>query len=260
MNRGNKAQLTSTMRVTSVVMRRTMRAGPARRAASAAAVLAVGCAATAGCARARGRRLRFRRGGRSKPRSSVEAIFDDLDRDGSGEIDEEEIREGLKHLGLPSGDDYVSDLLGGGLDVDKSKTVTKAEFVEYVKSKEKEMLKVFNDLDKDGSGTITGDEVVESMRRMGIDASDADGARMVELLDENKDGVVTFEEFKKYTSLLPAAQLRSNAAYCWMGSSVDRSVVAPRQRNAMRPCRPPLPSSLSDLLTLLFLSSGVLAG
>ena len=137
-NRGNKAQLTSTMRVTSVVMRRTMRAGPARRAASAAAVLAVGCAATAGCARARGRRLRFRRGGRSKPRSSVEAIFDDLDRDGSGEIDEEEIREGLKHLGLPSGDDYVSDLLGGGLDVDKSKTVTKAEFVEYVKSKEKE--------------------------------------------------------------------------------------------------------------------------
>lgn len=207
-------------------------AGPAGRLrARAAAGAAAGVAAlgAAGCARARaGRRLRKKVSG-TLSKSSVEKIFDDLDRDKSGEIDEEEIRQGLKRLGLPSGDDYVSDLLEGGYDLDSSKTISRKEFVAYVKDKEQAMLKVFKGLDKDGSGTISTEEIVEVMSQMGISASGADGRRMVDLLDENKDGVVTFEEFKKYTSLLPAAQLRSNAAYCWMGSSVDRVITNPRE-------------------------------
>ena len=173
-------------------------AGPAGRLrARAAAGAAAGVAAlgAAGCARARaGRRLRKKVSG-TLSKSSVEKIFDDLDRDKSGEIDEEEIRQGLKRLGLPSGDDYVSDLLEGGYDLDSSKTISRKEFVAYVKDKEQAMLKVFKGLDKDGSGTISTEEIVEVMSQMGISASGSDGRRMVDLLDENKDGVVTFEEF-----------------------------------------------------------------
>jgi len=220
-----------TMRVTSLVRRgvRTARS-QARRTSTALAGATAGIVlvGAAGCARAR--RTKVRKGavrGLEK-KSDIAAIFDQLDADGSGEIDESEIRQGLSKLGLPSGDDYVADLLGG-YDTDNSKTVSKDEFLRYVKDKEQAMVKVFKNLDKDGSGTISHDEIVECMKQMGITASDSDGKRMVELLDANKDGIVSFDEFKRYCSLLPAAQLRSNAAYCWMGSSVDRVITNPKE-------------------------------
>ncbi|QDZ23963.1 mitochondrial substrate carrier protein [Chloropicon primus] len=185
----------------------------------------------AGASARRKNNRNFRKGGTPRLTGSgnIERIFEELDTDGSGEIDQVEIREGLTRIGLPSGDDYVQDLLQGGYDLDNSKTISKKEFVAYVKDKEQAMLKVFKSMDKDGSGTISGDEVVEVMEQMGIAATSTDGSRMIELLDENKDGCVTFEEFKKYTCLLPAAQLKSNAAYCWMGSSVDRVITNPRE-------------------------------
>ena len=74
------------------------------------------------------------------------------------------------------------------------------------------------------------------MRRMGIDAGRG-RARMVELLDENKDGVVTFEEFKKYTLAGGAAQVHRRVLL----DVIQRRQVrgAPRQRNAMRLVDPP---------------------
>lgn len=90
------------------------------------------------------------------------------------------------------------------------------------------MREVFKSLDVDATGELGAAEVVRAMRRLGIGATEADGAKMVRLLDSNRDGAVTFSEFKQYTSLLPAAQLRANAAYVWMGTSVDRLVTNPR--------------------------------
>ena len=231
-------------------LRRSINAGPggsrggygitsagAAAAGAGAAAVALGLGGVRAAAHARERRaktnkVKLRSGGAGTSlgsKADIAKIFEELDTDRSGEIDEDEIRAGLKKLGLPSGDDYVADLLSGGYDLDQSKTISKQEFISYVQSKEKEMLKVFQSMDVDKSGSITSKEILKVMGRMGISASDADGERMVELLDANKDGVITFNEFKKYTSLLPAAQLRSNAAYCWMGSSVDRVITNPKE-------------------------------
>uniref|UniRef100_A0A7S2YX55 EF-hand domain-containing protein n=1 Tax=Chloropicon laureae TaxID=464258 RepID=A0A7S2YX55_9CHLO len=219
------------------------RGGPGRprglraRASAAAAASAVGVAGglfavTAGSAKAREqktrRRMRLRRGGRQSSKDDIAKIFESMDADGSGEIDAEELRAAVSQLGLPSGDDYLSEVLTSA-DPDSSGTISKAEFTQYVRDKEKAMLEVFNKMDVDGSGKITSEEIQSAMAQMGIQASAADGARMVELLDQNSDGTITFDEFKKYTALLPAAQLKSNAAYCWMGSSCDRVITNPRE-------------------------------
>ena len=172
--------------------------------------------------------MRIKSSAKLGSKSDIAAIFEELDADKSGEIDEDEIRTGLKKLGLPAGDDYLVDILTS-YDTDSSKTISKEEFVAYVQNKEQAMLKVFREMDVDKSGSITSKEILKAMGNMGINASTADSKKMIELLDTNKDGVITFDEFKKYTSLLPAAQLKSNAAYCWMGSSVDRVITNPKE-------------------------------
>lgn len=130
-------------------------------------------------------------------------------------------------FGLPSGDDFVADVLSQ-YDADADAAISLAEFTAYVRKKDKQMREVFKSLDVDATGELGAAEVVRAMRRLGIGATEADGAKMVRLLDSNRDGAVTFSEFKQYTSLLPAAQLRANAAYVWMGTSVDRLVTNPR--------------------------------
>ena len=113
-------------------------------------------------------------------------------------------------------------------DADADAAISLPEFTAYVRKKDKQMREVFKSLDVDATGELGVAEVVRAMRRLGIGATEADGAKMVRLLDSDRDGTVTFSEFKQYTSLLPAAQLRANAAYVWMGTSVDRLVTNPR--------------------------------
>ena len=91
------------------------------------------------------------------------------------------------------------------------------------------MREVFKSLDVDATGELGAAEVVRAMRRLGIGATEADGAKMVRLLDSNRDGAVTFSEFKQYTSLLPAAQLREEGdeggAPCSVRSGAVRLAV-----------------------------------
>ena len=154
-------------------------------------------------------------------------IFKELDADGSGEIDAEELQAGLGKLGLPSSDEYVSDIFTQ-YDMDGSGRIDEQEFRNYVRKKERAMYASFSKLDTDASGAITGEELVVCLERAGVQVPPGDAGRMVALLDANRDGVVTFDEFKKYLCLLPSAQVKQNATWCWLGSSADRVVTNPR--------------------------------
>ena len=58
-------------------------------------------------------------------------------------------------------------------------------------------------------------------------ADEKDASQMIKLLDTNNDGVVSFDEFKAYCSLLPAAQLRENVGWNWLAAASDRQVETP---------------------------------
>lgn len=164
--------------------------GKGSHAARTVATLVAGAAVTVGgfgvrgVARAdRGKKtgkVRVRSGAKLESKLDISKIFEDLDVDKSGEIDEDEIRVGLRQLGLPSGDDYVADLLTL-YDLDKSKTISKEEFIKYVQDKEKQMHKVFKEMDVDFSGSITSKEIIKVMKGMGINANPSDGDKMIEV-------------------------------------------------------------------------------
>lgn len=197
-----------------------------------AAVCAASGLALSG-ARARARtapkaRLR-KRGGGFKPSSSasLSMLFAELDASGDGELSIDELQAGLKRKGLPSGDDYIGDVLDQ-YDADRSGTIGKDEFVKYMAKKEKAMFRAFQELDVDSSGEVTGDEIARCLASLGIKSSDSDTKKMLRLLDANGDGRISFEEFKKFAAMLPASQLRGNSVYAWTGASTDRIITNPK--------------------------------
>ena len=207
---------------------------PRRRAAAAGAAGAAGAGALAARARAARHGARtgpvaLARGAGDAASSSaeVEAAFRRFDADKSGEIERGELQRALARLGLPSSDEYVDDVFSQ-YDADGSGSIDLREFKGYVAKKERAMLQAFRGLDVDASGAITSAELESAVARAGVAISPGEARRMVALLDSNSDGVVTFGEFKQYLLLLPSAQLRQNAAWCWMGSSCDRVVTSPR--------------------------------
>ena len=61
-----------------------------------------------------------------------------------------------------------------------------------------EFREIFNLVDKDGSGTITKDELGELLTIIGIETSNDDLERMVKGVDVNSNGEVDFEEFATF--------------------------------------------------------------
>jgi len=166
----------------------------------------------------------------SKPKPStgadLDAAFRRVDTDGNGHIDRGELQAACASLGLPSSDDYVDEVIRG-YDVDGDKTISKKEFVGFIKQREQALWKAFQAIDVDKDGMLSQDEALKAVRQLGLKAEGRDAAQMIRLLDANHDGVVSYEEFRAYLSLLPAAQLRENVGWNWLAAASDRAVPAP---------------------------------
>ena len=128
--------------------------------------------------------------------------------------------------GLPSSDDYVDEVMQM-YDGDGDRTVDKKEFIKFIRKREQALWSAFQSLDLDKNGVLTPDEALKAVRKLGLKADEKDAGQMIKLLDANNDGVVSFDEFKTYLSLLPAAQLRQNVGWNWLAAASDRQVETP---------------------------------
>ena len=54
---------------------------------------------------------------------------------------------------------------------------------------------------------------LEDLKKAGLPACPEDARKMINLLDRNHDGRVSFEEFQRYLCLLPAAQVPPKADF-----------------------------------------------
>ena len=67
-----------------------------------------------------------------------------------------------------------------------------------------------------------------------IKAERRDAAQMIRLLDTNNDGVVSYEEFRAYLSLLPAAGLTTLVHFLSLTRASGLRVSYLRQRDNLR--------------------------
>jgi len=138
----------------------------------------------------------------------ISSLFDKYDKDGSGNIDREELRSLLISFGMNLTAEQTQEMLIV-LDKDGDGEISKDELIEWQmnnlnitdEEKEEEMKhmahKIFAIFDTDGAGEITVPQFTEALMRFNAGLTTDEIVGVVRDFDEDGDGTISLEEFEK---------------------------------------------------------------
>tara|TARA_Y100000816_G_C25761033_1_gene399793 strand:+ start:94 stop:549 length:456 start_codon:yes stop_codon:yes gene_type:complete len=144
----------------------------------------------------------------------IKQAFSFLDKDNDGTITIHELRNVL----ISIDDSYTEDTIQyimKSIDLDQSGFIDLEEFIEFIRMHEssiannqkntnvtdEDLLSTFNIFDVDGDGFITKDELENIIIKLSLDYIDPfEINSMMQMADENGDGQISFDEFKKIMS------------------------------------------------------------
>jgi len=128
----------------------------------------------------------------------LRTAFNLFDKDGKGTIGKEDLKKLLKDMKVELTDDELKDILN---DVDEDGS-GKIEFNEFKKFMTREMSEaqrlkeIFELFDSDGDGYITIPELKRTLKQCDYDVTDEGVEKIMKEADANKDGKISFDEFK----------------------------------------------------------------
>lgn len=122
-----------------------------------------------------------------------------MDKNGDGHLSKEEILEGYEeHFGIPINEEDVDKMMRN-VDIDGNGVIDYTEFVMATMNEKNmvsndKLMQAFRMFDKDGSGTITADEIRDVL---GFDSSISQKVLddIIKEVDENGDGQIQYDEF-----------------------------------------------------------------
>ncbi|KAK1801361.1 hypothetical protein P4O66_023046 [Electrophorus voltai] len=93
------------------------------------------------------------------------------------------------------------------------------EFVHYLQDHEKDLKLVFKTLDKRNAGKVNANEIVESLRELGVHISIRQAENVLKSMDKNGTMTIDWNEWKNYSSLQPAESIPEIILY-WKHSTI----------------------------------------
>ena len=137
-------------------------------------------------------------------RNEMKDAFDTFDYDHDGTISLDELTTVMASCGIYITEDEANDIIKeyGHIDTERGNNLNFEEFLQLMSTKvggevKNEILEAFNFFDKDGSGTISADEVKTVMVALGEDLSDMDILDMIREADTKGNGEVCYQDFVK---------------------------------------------------------------
>ncbi|CAO2827428.1 unnamed protein product [Amaranthus hypochondriacus] len=127
----------------------------------------------------------------------LKELFKKIDKDQSGSITFDELRNGLRRVDSKIKESEIEDLMHAA-DVDENGTIDYGEFVAATLhlnklEREENLASAFAYFDKDGSGYITIDELQQACKELGL--SDHHLEEMIMEVDQDHDGQIDYGEF-----------------------------------------------------------------
>jgi len=127
--------------------------------------------------------------------------FASFDKNDDGFISKQELAEAMSNFGHIISNDELDDIIKA-VDSDGNGLVDFKEFMNLmdnnclVQSVDEEMQHLFNMIDKNNDGYITEKEIKVMLKAMGEKVRKKDIRKMIREADQNKDGKISFIEFK----------------------------------------------------------------
>ena len=135
---------------------------------------------------------------------AMRKMFSLIDRDGSGMISKDELKDLLYSQGYYPSETELETMMGE-IDSDNNGQIDFEEFVTYcvrrrmsrtVSQENKEIKEAFNYFDKNGDGYITATEIRQVMVELGQDVSEEQAELMLAEVDKEGNGRVSYQRFK----------------------------------------------------------------
>ncbi|XP_050226447.1 probable calcium-binding protein CML23 [Mercurialis annua] len=136
----------------------------------------------------------------------IRKVFTELDKNSDGKISSDELIQSLSKLGTKLSIDDVQYMMKD-FDKDGNGYIDFDEFVEFIQCSgaadtprgggNKDLKDAFDMYDIDKNGLISARELHQVMKMVGLKSSLSECAKMIRQVDQDGDGNVNFEEFKK---------------------------------------------------------------
>lgn len=139
----------------------------------------------------------------AKEREMYTKVFLGMDKDGNGWLSVEELAEGCRQLGFHLTNDEAEASFCA-IDDNNDGRITLDEFLAIMghiedtnpqAKKEAKLRRSFREMDKDGSGLLSEKELLDGLRHAGYNVSRDQVRKVMQDLDQNGDGKISFEEF-----------------------------------------------------------------
>ncbi|RHZ77803.1 hypothetical protein Glove_172g62 [Diversispora epigaea] len=133
----------------------------------------------------------------------IKKLFDELDYEKTGFLTRENIQKGLKRLeNHPARNKYAAELLQK-IDTAADGVIDLKEFKVFVEEKEKELWKLFVEIDNSHDLRLQPEELEVALRKSGINCTKPEIQKFIRTMDKDNNGVIDFAEWRDFLLFLP---------------------------------------------------------
>ncbi|XP_058098295.1 uncharacterized protein LOC131243165 [Magnolia sinica] len=152
-------------------------------------------------------------------------FFEELDRDGDGQVTLEDLEIAMRKRRLPRR--YARDFLRRTRSHIFSKSFGWKQFLSLMEQKEPTILRAYTTLCLSKSGTLQKSQIMTSLESAGLPANEDSAVAMMRFLNADTEGPISYGHFRNFMLLLPSERLEDDPRSIWFEAATVVAVPPP---------------------------------
>ncbi|KAF5729520.1 Mitochondrial substrate carrier family protein isoform 1 [Tripterygium wilfordii] len=157
--------------------------------------------------------------------SEGKRFFEEMDRDGDGQVNLEDLEIAMKKRNLPRR--YAREFMCRARSHLFSKSFGWKQFLSLMEQREPTILRAYTSLCLSKSGTLQKSELLASLKNAGLPANEDNAVAMMRFLNADTEESISYGHFRDFMLLLPSDRLQDDPRNIWFEAATVVAVAPP---------------------------------